>query len=362
MLPIGERPLLEHIVRAVAESGIDDIVLVVGHKRERIQNHFGDGDEFGVSISYVRQHRPRGTGDALLQAEHAVDDSLLVLNGDRLVDASLLSELRETYESTGDACLAVTTVDNPSEYGVVTVTDGMVTDIVEKPPAHEIATNTVNVGVYVFGSEIFAAIRRTDTFGELGLTDTLANYLPDHPVCAVHYTGEWYELSNPWDLLAVNAGHLSTDTHHVADSAVVDDAATVSRPAIVGAQSFVHPGGRVLQNSVLGANVSVGANSVVQNSVLLDDVTIGPDTVVSDSIVGAGATIGQSASLLGGRSDIVLDGTLHEDVRFGALVGDRTDVGGSVTVTAGTIIGNGVTIRAGSVVRENVPDDADVIG
>ena len=362
MLPIGERPLLEHIVRAVAESGIDDVVLVVGHKRDRIQSHFGNGEAFGVSITYVRQERPRGTGDALLQAEHAVDDSVLVLNGDRLVDPSLLVDLQERYESTGDACLAVTTVENPSDYGVVTVTDGRVSEIVEKPPAHAVTTNTVNVGVYSFGPDIFAAIRRTETFGELRLTDTLATYLPDHPVRAVRYTGEWYELSHPWDLLSVNAGRLSTRATTVDESAVVHDDATVGTPAVVGPQCLVHPGGRVLQNSVLGANVSVGSNSVVRNSVVLDDVTIGPDVVVSDSIVGAGATVGQSTSLLGGRSDIVLDDTVHDDVRFGALVGDRTDIGGGVTVTAGTIIGTGVTVRPGATVREAVPDDADVIG
>jgi glucose-1-phosphate thymidylyltransferase len=91
-------------------------------------------------------------------------------------------------------------------------------------------------------------------------------------------------------------------------------------------------------------------------------VTIGPNAVVSDSILGSGVTIGQSASLHGGRSDIVLDGTLHENVRFGVLVGDRTDVGASATVTAGTIIGNEVTIQAGATVWENVPDDTGVIG
>jgi glucose-1-phosphate thymidylyltransferase len=220
----------------------------------------------------------------------------------------------------------------------------------------------VNVGVYAFGPDIFAAIRQTETFGELGLTDVLANYLSDHPVRAVRYTGTWYELSNPWDLLEVNAGHLSTEGQHIANSAVVDEDATIGSPTVIGPQSLIQPGGRVLQNSVLGANVSVGSNSVVRNSVVLKDVTIGPNAVVSDSIIGAGVSIGQSTSLLGGRSDIVLNDTVHKDVRFGALVGDRTQLGGSVTVTAGTIVGNSAVVRPGATVQENVPDDATVLG
>ena len=89
---------------------------------------------------------------------------------------------------------------------------------------------------------------------------------------------------------------------------------------------------------------------------------LGPEEQAALEVGRRGATIGQSASLIGGRSDIVLNSTVHEDVRFGTLVGDRTDVGGSVTVLVGTLIRNNVTIQAGATVRENIPDDADVIG
>jgi glucose-1-phosphate thymidylyltransferase len=235
-----------------------------------------------------------------------------------------------------------------------------VTEIREKPPAHTVSSNMVNVGAYVFGPEIFSAIRRTDVHGELALTDTLANYVSDHALRAVRYYGPWHELSLPWDLLTLNANYLSDSVVDVDDSASVHADATVAPPAVVGAQSALQPGVRVLQNAVLGRNVSVGANAVVTNSIVLDDVTIRPGAVVADSIVGSGATVGQSASLVGGSSDITHQGTVFQDVRFGALVGDRTNVGGGVVIGSGSIVGNGVIIEPGAHVDRHVPDGAYV--
>ena len=86
MVPVANRPLLEHVIETVAAAGIDRIVLVVGYKQERIRNHFGDGDEWDVTIEYVEQSTQLGTGHAVLQAESIVDDPFIVLNGDRIVD------------------------------------------------------------------------------------------------------------------------------------------------------------------------------------------------------------------------------------------------------------------------------------
>ena len=129
---------------------------------------------------------------------------------------------------------------------------------------------------------------------------------------------------------------------------------------MIGPQSTLQPGARVLQGSVIGRNVSIDANTVVRNSVILDDATVAAGTVITDSIIGAGAVVGQSSSLIGGRSNIAHHGELFEDVRFGSLIGDRTRVGGDVSVHAGSIIGNEVTIESGTSVKRHVQDNAFV--
>jgi len=107
MLPVGSKPLLEHVLKAAHGAGIEEFVFVVGYKRERIQSYFGDGDHWGVDIEYVVQETQLGTGHALLQAEHAVDDAFLVLNGDRMVTTDAISMVYEERRGTDNPVLAV---------------------------------------------------------------------------------------------------------------------------------------------------------------------------------------------------------------------------------------------------------------
>ncbi|KTG19440.1 glucose-1-phosphate thymidylyltransferase [Haloferax profundi] len=360
VLPIAEKPLLEHILVALKAVGMDDIILVVGHKRERIQSHFKNGEEWNVDIEYVVQNSPRGTGDALLEAEHKAGGDCLVINGDRIVEPELLKELIDRYQSTGDACVAVTEVENPTAYGAVTVENENVDDIQEKPDPHEITSNLVNAGVYAFGADIFAAIRQTDHYGELKLTDTLREYIRDHPLHTVQYDGMWLELSRPWDLLAVNDGVLSGTDSTVASSAAVHDDATLGSPVVVGNHSRIQPGARIFHDVVIGDNVTIGANAVITNAVILEDTVIKPGAVISDCIIGSGSEIGTLTSVEGGRADVQVDGELYTDVKFGGLIGDNVTLGGNVTVEPGTIVGNDVHIESGSTLSGRIPGEAHV--
>ncbi|WP_411967238.1 sugar phosphate nucleotidyltransferase [Haloferax sp. YSSS75] len=360
MLPIGDKPLLEHIVGSIRSAGIDEIVLVVGHKRERIQNHFQNGDDWGVELEYVVQNNPRGTGDALLEAEHTVGGDCLVINGDRIVEPELLKELILCHQSTNEACMAITEVNDPTAYGAVTVDDETVVDIQEKPEPHEVTSNLVNAGVYAFGPEIFSAIRQTDHYGELRLTDTLREYIQDHTLNAVHYDGMWLELSRPWDLLSVNSGILAHSGSAVADSAIVHEDATLGGPVVVGDHSRIQPGARVFHDTVIGDNVTICANAVVTNSVILEDTVVKPGAVISDCIVGSGSEVGPLNSIEGGRTDVHVDDELYTDVKFGGLIGDNATLGGNVTVEPGTIVGNDVTVESGSTLDSRIPSGAHV--
>lgn len=360
MLPVAEKPLLAHVVDTLAKSGIDEVVLVVGHRRERIQSHFGEGAAWGVDISYVVQDPPLGTGDALLRAEAHVGEDFLVVNGDRIVERELIDELVRVRRESGEQCMAITTVDDPTQYGMVTVEGPYVSDIVEKPPRHAVTSNLVNAGVYAFGPEIFAAVRRTESRGELDLTKTIADHLDSHPVRAVRYDGLWLELKYPWDLLDANDGVLSHSGTHVARTAEVHDHATVGDPVSVGSDTRLAPGARVLRGSTLGDNVRVGANAVVVNSVVLSDATIGPGTVLEDCIVGESTSVGPNTTVQGGVADVVVDATLHTDVDFGGLLGDHVAIGGSVSVEPGTILGNRVSVEGGCLLSGVVDSDSDV--
>jgi glucose-1-phosphate thymidylyltransferase len=358
MLPIANRPLLEHVVDAVVEAGIEEIVLVVGYERERIQDHFGDGGDWGVRIQYAIQERQLGTGHAVLQAEPYVEGEFLALNGDRIVEPDVVRRLAEADRD--DVLMAVTHSDEPSDYGVVEMDGERVTRIREKPPAHSVVSDFINAGIYAFDPGVFDEIRQTRSDGEQAVTDTLERYIGDDRVRAVPFRGQWLDVSHLWDLLSVNAGVLDRQGSTVGDDARVHDRATVSGTVAIGADTRVRPGATVLRGTSLGANVDVGANAVLSNVVVLPDATIEPGCVLRDCVVGENAHVGPNATVEGGRADLVVDDTFHEDVRFGGALGDNAVLGGAVTLEPGAIVGTGARVESGSVVADRVPSNAEV--
>lgn len=357
MIPVANRPILGHVVEALVEAGIDDVVLVVGYKRDRIQTHFEDGDEWGIDITYAVQEKQLGTGHAVLQAEPHVDDAFLVLNGDRIVGSDLV---RRMMDHGGDA-MAVTRSEAPSDYGVVDLEGDRVESVVEKPPEHEATTDVVNAGLYALRPAIFDAIRETERSdaGEVEITAALERLIRNGGVDAVWSEGEMREdVSHLWDLLAVNAAVLDEASEDVGgrvhDAAVVSDRTALGRDAGVGANATVRAG------SSIGDNVTVGANCVIANAVVMADAQIADGAVVRDCVVAENAHVGAGVTVEGGHGSVVVDGELYEDVRLGAVIGDNSHLAGGVSVEPGTVIGDDVRVAGGTHLAGEVPPGSDV--
>jgi glucose-1-phosphate thymidylyltransferase len=353
MLPAANAPILEHVIDALVAADVEEIVLVVGYKRERIQSHFGDGSRFDVDITYVVQEPRLGTGDALLQAEQYLGSPFLVLNGNQIVEPSLLKRLVEAVTESGETTISVTRAEEPERYGVVTLEGDHVETFVEKPPAHAVDSELVSVGAYGFTPDVFAALREigpgSEVPGELQLTDVIRHFL-DRPIRAVRYDGPWLQVIRPWDLLTTNADLLQRDGSELDETVRIDSQASITDPVALGADVTLQPGARVLPGTAVGPNVTVGPNAVVRNSVVLPDATIGPGCVVRNAIVGAGTTLRSNVTIEDGVSDIMIDGTVHPNVRFGGLVGDGCVVGANSTIRPGTIVGNDVVIDSAAVI------------
>ena len=376
MVPVVNKPLLEHVVEAVAGAGIDDIVLVVGYGRDRIQTHFGDGDDWGVTIEYAIQDKQLGTAHAVQQAQAYVDGPFLVLNGDRIIESSIVSSVRDTLLASGgtdeadrpskptqkrvpEAVMAVTRSANPSTYGVVTVENNHIVDIVEKP-RHESPSEIINAGIYGFRPTVFDAIARTDTAaaGERRLTDTIGKLLESGTVQSVRYNGRWLDVSYLWDLLSVTGQMLDSEGGATAGDikagAQVSDAAHVAETAVVGANTIVGRGTTIAENARVGPNVTI------ERSVVFPDATIEAGAVVRDAIVGANATVGANVTIPSGEATMIVDSEVHREIAFGAVVGDNSSVGGATVLEPGTVLGDDVTVGPGATVDGQVSDGTEV--
>ncbi|MGC9308390.1 MAG: sugar phosphate nucleotidyltransferase, partial [Thermoplasmatota archaeon] len=154
MLPVAGRPLLEWNILRAKEAGIEDIVLVVSYKSKRVREHFGDGTPWGVSIEYVNQGEPRGTGHAVAQVKPFVDD-FLVMCGDTIVGVEDIKTVMQH-----DLAMGLTEVPDASEYGTVELHDDTIMAIHEKMAKPVSAV--INAGLYHFTEDIFASLNKID--------------------------------------------------------------------------------------------------------------------------------------------------------------------------------------------------------
>src|SRR3954468_974001 len=171
MLPLANKPMMEHIVGLLKRHGFDDIVVTLAFMPNAIRTYFGDGSEFGVRMVYATEESPLGTAGSVRNAMDELDERFLVISGDVMTDIDL-SEIVAYHEARGAmATIGLTAVDNPLEFGIViTNEDGSIERFLEKPTWGQVFSDTVNNGIFVLEPEIFDFIppdRPVDFSGEV---------------------------------------------------------------------------------------------------------------------------------------------------------------------------------------------------
>jgi len=383
MLPLLGRPMLHWVIDTLREAGFTDIVVVVGHQREQIEQYFGDGKGMGVHISYAIQKEPKGEYDAVLSAEGELEgeDRFLMTDCDIITTPK---RFREALESAGEGEMALSLyeVPNPSQFGVVELEDNRVTKIVEKPAPGTEPSNLAVAGVYVFTKSIFDAIRKTKDL-EVGIQHLIDE---GHTVAGSHSREPWVDVGRTWNILEASpilfdrlreqqppsidpTAQVSESAHLTGDLWIgprvrVFPGACLVGPVYVGEEAVVGNNALIRERTVLDKRVSVGFACEVRNSVLMPGSRIGHLAFVGDSVIGYEVDVGAGVVLSNYRFDgapvrVMLKGQLvstHTD-KFGAVVGDRAKIGCNVVVLPGRTIGCNSWIDPTIVVQRDVPDD-----
>ena len=162
MLPLGEKPLLEHLIDWNKKNGIKSIVLCVSYLRKTIEDYFEDGKRFGVDITYAVSDRPLATAGQLKTAQAFIDDSFVCMYGDSIFDFSLRNMIKQHIRKKSFVTMSLYEYKTNLPYGVIqTKNDGRVTKWDEKP---EIGAN-INIGCYVMEQGIFDYIPKNKSYG-----------------------------------------------------------------------------------------------------------------------------------------------------------------------------------------------------
>src|SRR5271170_600377 len=160
MLPMANRPMMEHVVGLLRQHGMTDVVVTVAFMANAIRTYFGDGSELGVRLAYATEETPLGTAGSVLNAREQLDETFVVISGDVLTDIDLSAVVDFHRQKGALATLALSSVENPLEFGIVIAReDGSIERFLEKPTWGQVFSDTINTGIYVLEPEVLDYVK-----------------------------------------------------------------------------------------------------------------------------------------------------------------------------------------------------------
>ena len=305
MVPVLNRPVMEHIVRLLARHRFTEAIANLHWFPETIEGHFGDGSRLGLELSYSREEQLLGTSGGVRNAASFLGDSFVVISGDALTDIDL-GAMREFHEShDGVATLATKRVDDTSQFGVaITGGDGRIQGFQEKPEPAEALSDLANCGIYMFRSEIFDYFPAPGTSKAAGpgdppgFADWAMDVFPalmeaDVPFYSHEIDAYWNDIGNLDELRQGNLealhGELEIDPGgpEVAEgvrSGSPLDGVEVTAPVLVGEGVEFGDAVSIDGPAIVGPGCRIGAHACIRDSILLEGVELPPGAVLIGGI------------------------------------------------------------------------------
>ena len=300
MLPIMNKPMMEHTMMMLKDLGIEEFIVLLYFKPEVIKDYFGDGSDFGIKITYVVPDDDYGTAGAVkLAQEHIGDDNFIIISGDLVTDFDFkkLFDFHEAKKS--KLSIGLTSVENPLQFGVVIANeDNIIEKFLEKPSWGEVFSDTINTGIYIIESEILDYIPHRENF------DFAKDLFPllmqkNIELMAYNLEGYWRDVGNPESYREVYEdilnGRVDFDIGGIKKeypdgvlySSVeyeLDPSVEIIGKVVLDKNVTLQKGVK-LNNVVIGRDVVVGENSKIRNSVFWEDIEVGKNAKFDNTLV-----------------------------------------------------------------------------
>jgi len=312
LLPIANKPMSEYCIESMKSAGVKEIAIIIGGiGSQKVKEYYGNGDKFGVKITYVSQDFPRGIAHAISLCEDFIDnEKFLVFLGDNIIQKSINEIGIEFQKSNAAATILLCEVDNPSRFGIADVKDGEIKKIIEKPKNPP--TNLAVTGIYFLTPVIFDIIKRLKPSwrNELEITDALDMLLNEkYLITYKMITDYWKDTGTPEDIINANKAILENLIPYfngekdstvllegnvsVGNDTYIGNHVKIIGPVIIGKKC------KISGDTIIGPNTSIGndciiSGGIIKDSIIMNNCEIRKNVNLRNSIISANSTIHQN--------------------------------------------------------------------
>lgn len=309
LLPIANKPMSQFCLESMMDAGVKEIAIIIGgNGSQKVKEYYGNGEKFGVKITYVEQDYPRGIAHAIRLCKDFVNnEKFLVFLGDNIIQKSIAEYSISFEKSDAAALILLCKVDNPSRFGIAEVKDGQILRIMEKPK--DPPSNLAVTGIYFLTPKIFDVIDRLKPSwrNEYEITDALHMLLKENNKIIYNIiTDYWKDTGTPDDIIHANGAILEkmkpyfsgkkeskvtiTGNVMVGEGTIIKTGVKIIGPAIIGKNCMIEP------NTLIGPNTSIGDNSRIalcdiNNSIVMEGCNIECNVKIRNSIIAYNSSI-----------------------------------------------------------------------
>lgn len=312
MLPILDTPCIKYIIDSLSGASIDKVYLTCGYKSEGLIKSLSKMD-FGIETIFETEETPAGTAGAVKLLEDKLTETLIVASGDVLADVNISALLKEHKDSGAVATMALTKVENPTEFGIVGLNEtGEIIRFKEKPREDEVFSNLINAGIYVLNKDVLDYVPKGEKFD---FSKQLFPALLDdgQKIQGSILEGMWVDIGRPADLLNANLNMAER-------KGTVGDRYNAQCKGRIASSDFHADHCMIVGPSYIGKGVSIGSDVLLKSSAIGSNSSIGSESKLTNVFTRGSCTVGNNCQLdnvLLGEGCKISDGTTISDTVIG---------------------------------------------
>jgi len=370
MIGVAGRTILDNSLELLKNSGINDIFVVAGHKREKMIDALQEHEHDGLNIHCIEQKQSRGIGNAVLKIKNKISpgEYFLLLYGDILTANNIFSKVQQSFHTFKSPVASICLPPSNQQFGNVFLNAQMeITKIIEKPKSNKFG-NYVLAGVFVLPASFFQLLESTGQSMEKALKKIVAN----EGLRASMWEDDWLDVVHPWEILTANkmimdswgeSSIAKTATLEanvtlqgivkIGEGVLIKSGAVIEGPCSIGCDSYIGNNSLIRSYSSVGKNCEVGSGVELKNCVVMDRSQIGRLSFIGDSVLGENVDIGSGCMTVNRTVDwkpiSVKDKqgkTLTGMSKLGAFLGDGVVVGAGNMIQPGTVVHSGKIVPA----------------